>query len=335
MLEIATPNFGACVPEISSNAAAERCVISPDYCREGEHYRKASEARCHTTDDVRVGTCVSSERCAPTNEACVPGDANLEPNENCDVKKGVKSEDDEFSIQHEWTLYPGCRRDGVLGTTTKCMLFLDECTGQSQTVISASYMLEQGYDTCRCYDVPIGICYPERFAPEGTSFSELYFNSTTPSPQLLGQDIWVGKNSQCATGPWDCDVGQKYMASGEALLTLSTVEQVGARSLSLCEAFPNSVCPFRASSRKLADFAVLPIMTTLNLCRTNRNPSQRRLSLHPNQFPRIPKYRRIEEAMAVASSQPMIDLVLALELGSLLGPSLWLSYKNCSRRNNL
>jgi len=212
MLEIATPGFGACVPDISSNAAAERCVISPDYCREGEHYRKASEARCHSTDDVAVGTCVSSERCAPTDKACDPGDyANPEPDKSCDVKRGVKNEEDEWTVQQEWTLYPGCRKDGVLGTTTKCILFEDECTGQTHTVISASYMFEQGYDTCKCYDVPVGICYPERFAPE---------------------DIWVGRNSQCATGPWDCDVGQNYMASGEAMLTLSTVEQEACR---LCD----------------------------------------------------------------------------------------------------
>lgn len=170
MLEIATPGFGACVPDISSNAAAERCVISPDYCREGEHYRKASEAGCHSTDDVAVGTCVSSERCAPTDKACDPGDyANPEPDKSCDVKRGVKNEEDEWTVQQEWTLYPGCRKDGVLGTTTKCILFEDECTGQTHTVISASYMFEQGYDTCKCYDVPVGICYPERFAPEGTS----------------------------------------------------------------------------------------------------------------------------------------------------------------------
>ena len=197
MLEIATPDFGACVPEISSDAAAERCVISPENCREGEHYRKASDAKCYSSDDVTVGTCVSSERCAPTTKACDPGDANPEPDEKCDVKKGAKNEDDE----HEWTLYPGCRKEGVLGTTTKCILFEDECTGQTHTVISASYMLEQGYDTCKCYDVPVGICYPERFAPEGKSSARTISKKNNPRLKYLGKISGSQKTPSAQRGP--------------------------------------------------------------------------------------------------------------------------------------
>jgi len=152
-----TVDVGGCVDEIQNTVIF--CAAFETDCEAYDNLRfktshelaDADLGEC-TTEDIPLGTCNSTGKCAITKDSC------SDPNDyvSADINYGAcNAEGNSFNYEFIPTQYGGCK-DGETNEII-CALTPTDCTDR-EAWLPASAVEKELEGGCRCHDVKVGLC---------------------------------------------------------------------------------------------------------------------------------------------------------------------------------